>query len=125
MANNATTTRTIKKIPLELETIVNEGADNSFLTASSTNQYYFKTGTTVKVLGSGATDSVTIWYVAVHTNLTAGFTTDILIDAQYWEIILELALYYAMLERPSELNNAKGKNALDTAMNAIQSLAKK
>lgn len=71
---------------------------NQFLTASATNQYYVLDGSQIRVLGSGATDTVNLRYVATHTDLAAGGSTDILIQSPFWPEILKLALAIAKMD---------------------------
>ena len=114
--------RIATKLPQKYEKLVGT-SQNSYLTASTTNIYYMQEGSSLHVYGAGATDAIALRYVGVHTDLSAGGSTDILIESPYWWMVLELALYYAMLERPNELNTARGKMAFDNAIAGITGLA--
>lgn len=111
---NTTAGLPVREIPQELVDYVSVASTtNDFIKSSSTNQQHVREGVNVRVLGSGATDSVKIRYVAQHTTLSAGGSSDIIIDSQYWNIILELAKQEFYTDFPNEENALKLKNSLD------------
>ena len=85
---------------------------NSFLAPSATDPAYIYVGGVINLypLTSFSSKTILIHYITTHTNLTAGFATDILVPSQYWHQILDLALVEAMNEIPSELSMARSKD---------------
>ena len=72
---------------------------NGFLTASSSNILWTQDGSSIRVSGSGATDSITLRYVKAHTALAANTgSSDILVPPPYWDEILNLAFSVAKME---------------------------
>lgn len=64
---------------------------NKFLTPSATDTYWVVANGNLVVLGSGATDSLSVHFIQKHADLSAGGSTDILVPSQSWPQILDLA----------------------------------
>lgn len=72
------------------------------------NQFWTWDNGSIKVLGAGSTDVVTVRYVMRHADFTAGTgSTDIPVAPQYWQEVLDEALKIAYSEDPSNANLAK------------------
>lgn len=112
---NATSNKFIKPVPPNMSYFVHSNiAVNSFLTASSTNQFWYVQGGNLTVTGSGATDNIEVKYVKRHTALTAAFASDILITSPYWNILLDYALVEALQDRPNDKNVVRAKQMIET-----------
>lgn len=108
-AYDATTNLPIKRLPEELRTWTKTGG-NSYLTASTTNLFWVIDGSSLRIYGSAATDSILLTYVKKHTDLAANTgSTDIAIDSPYWPQILDLAVKVAMEEDPTQFNLARAQ----------------
>jgi hypothetical protein len=112
--NTTGTVQFVKPLPQELQIYFNSNVTtNSFLQPSSTNQYWTRKGTSVQNFGGGATDNLVIRYVAQHTALSAGGSSDILIDNQYYDIIYEMALQEYYSDYPDEVNAIRMKSSTE------------
>lgn len=82
---------------------------SQFLVASATNQYWVKDGLTFRLLDgvANSTDSIELRYVKQHTDLTAGFATDIPVGSEYFEEVLDLAVSIGLIEMPKSENVAR------------------
>ena len=92
---NVSSSVPIRRLTSQKLRFMTSSGGNSFLTASSTQQFFTVDASSIRVLGSGATDNVYVRYVAAHTDLSAGGASDILVLAPYWGDILRLAFAIA------------------------------
>lgn len=105
-AKNSTTNTAIFPIRQRLKSVVETGS-NTFLAASTTNQFYSIENATLKVHGSGATDTIFLQYVKPHLALSANGAADIVVPDSYWEQVLDLAEALALEEHPTQANIAR------------------
>jgi hypothetical protein len=102
-ARNTTTNLPIYPLPSELEDFIRT-SQNKYLTAGTSNMYYMVDGANLRVLGSAATDKVTLSYIKAHAALSAGGSTDILVPATYWSLVTDMAMKVAFEEYPTADN---------------------
>lgn len=98
---NTTNAATVEPVPQTLKGKAQVG-DNRYLAPSTIYQLFVIEAGSILVLGSGATDSITVQYIKQHTDLSAGGT--ILIPSEYHQDILDLAVARALEYNPSGLN---------------------
>lgn len=82
-------------------------SSNRYLTPATGNQWYIIEGASLRVLGSGATDSVNLQYIKPHTDLTNANATDILVPPAYWNEVLDEAYKIFAEEYPEEESLAR------------------
>lgn len=107
-ARNATASPNvvINPLPHRYKDLARTGV-NRYLNPATGNQWYIIEGATLRVLGSGATDSVNLQYIKPHTDLTNGNATDILVPAAYWNEVLDEAYKIFAEEYPEEESLAR------------------
>lgn len=105
-AYNVTNTAPIKRMPLRLQPYIN--GMNSFLTASTSNQYWYSEGDDFHIVGGDATSLVSFYYILRHTDLSADGASDILAPSNSWDQILDLSFKVAMEEVGDSESAAKG-----------------
>lgn len=114
----------VRKIPITMKHIVDNAYSNSFLATTSDNQYWTINGGNLVLIGSGATDSVSVIYVSRHTDLAVAGASDIAIPPTYWTMILDYALLEALKEKPqTEEVVARIKIVLGSLESVIQKSA--
>lgn len=98
-AYNATDSLPLNRLKDRLYSHVQTGG-NSFLTASTTRQYWTRDAGNFRLIDGGTTtgDSISLRYVKPHTDLAAGGASDILVTSTYWDLVLDMALKVAMEE---------------------------
>jgi hypothetical protein len=74
---------------------------------TATDQKAYIQNNSINVIGSGATDTLSVTYVQKHTDLTSGGVADISIASPYWHEILEEAYRIFTEEYPSKDNTAR------------------
>lgn len=94
---------------------------NTYLASSSTFQQWYIKGGSLVVDGSGATDSILLRYIQVHTNLSANGSTDILINNAYWGEILDLAFAVQKEEMATAEAQQLAQAKTGVTLNAISS----
>ena len=98
-AYNATDSLPINRLKDTLYSHVQTGG-NSFLTASTTRQYWLRDASSFRLVDGGTTtgDSISLRYVKPHTDLSAGGASDILVTSTYWGLVLDMAMKVALEE---------------------------
>lgn len=86
-----------------------EPGGNQFITASASNQYWVKDGSSFRLIDGGTTtsDSIRLRFIKQHTDLAAGGAGDIAIGSEYWEQVLDLAVSIGLIEKPTGENVAR------------------
>jgi len=105
-AKNSTDNVLINEAPQELKHVLDTGMYSNYFTASATNQFYVVTGGSFVLIDGGTTtgDTVYLRYVKEHTNLTVANSTDIEIDSQYWDELLQEAYKIYLRRYPTTKN---------------------
>ena len=119
--NTTTTAVLVQEVPKDYIQII-EASINQYLTASTSNQFWYIDEGTITVLGAGATNTIKVRYVKKHIDLIAGFTSDILIPSQYWNLILDYALIEALNNKPTsdiDITRIKGTNDVISKQEAL------
>lgn len=66
--------------------------DNKYLTSAAIgHNLYLIEGTNLRVIGAGATNTISVQYLKPHTDLSSGGSTDILVPSTYWDQVLDMA----------------------------------
>ena len=71
---------------------------NQYLLAGLANLFYVLDAASIRVIGSAATDSITLRYVKQHTDLSANGASDIVVPSAFWHQIQDLAFKVAAEE---------------------------
>lgn len=77
------------------------------LLGSAADQKAYLQNGSLNVIGSGATDTLSVTYIQKHTDLTSGGGTDISINSAYFDEVLEEAFTLFVKEYPSQDNIAR------------------
>lgn len=95
---NVTNNSMVKPLP-HTEKADAVAGDNRYLAAAAVgHEYYLIEGTNLRVIGSGATDAISVQFVKAHADLSAGGSTDILVPAAYWDQVVDMAYKVAKEE---------------------------
>jgi hypothetical protein len=86
---------------------------NPYLTPSATRQYYVNDGGYFRLLDGTSTsvDEIYLRYVKEHADLTVNNATDIQIESQYWDEVLQEAFKIYISRDPTDRNIARIKVA--------------
>lgn len=101
-----TTDVIVRPLPENLYNYSTLGLNKYFL-SSSTNQFYVEDAGNFRLLGGAATDTIQLRYVKQHPDMTQAYATDISIDEQYYDEVLDEAERVYLLEYPSQDNTAR------------------
>jgi len=102
-ARNSTDGLVVRKLPDGLSAIARSG-ENTYLTPSTTNQFWVRESANFVLLDGGTTtgDTIELEYIKPHTSLSANGASDTSVPAEYYDEIVDLAFKVGTEERRSD-----------------------